>query len=87
MAAWWQPADTPGPCGWNAPDSSGNLAVIAVPDSCVPKNPMPGLRSDMAFRKQRVSHASNVGHLVFDFFGFFGGLVGPEGLEPPTKAL
>ena len=35
----------------------------------------------------KVSHASNVGHFVFDFFGFFGGLVGPEGLEPPTKAL
>ena len=48
---------------------------------------MPELRADIAFRNHRVSHAPNVGHFVFDFFDFYGGLVGPEGLEPPTKAL
>ena len=30
---------------------------------------------------------TDVGHNVFDFLEFYGGLVGPEGLEPPTKAL
>ena len=50
-------------------------------------NLMPGLCADIRFRNERVSHTPNVGHFAFDFFSFLGGLVGPEGLEPPTKAL
>ena len=49
-----------------------------------------GIACRHGLQNQGVSHAADLGHNVFDFFDFFdfyGGLVGPEGLEPPTKAL
>ncbi len=45
------------------------------------------ISSPQGLKNQGVSRGENKGINVIDFFDFYGGLVGPEGLEPPTKAL
>ena len=45
------------------------------------------LAAGMVCKNPRKSDAADAGHNDYDFPGLLSGLVGPEGLEPPTKAL